>query len=382
MIIIVAAGFQSPVATAKDDYQDTTKLPGVTKQNLLGMSWHPYEDEALLVGDNGVLVKFDSVENKMSLLSSGTDVQLKGVAWHPSGEYALIVGEGGTVLKYSNSGTAPLNVTIPNFSNRCHEVVWSYDGKYAAIAAGSRGILWYTHENGSFQLMEKPSSVGASVEIFDLDWRPKGIYAVGVGSKSILFKISRSGISVIDHTMGTDYSLYAVSWRVDGSSATIVGPHGSIIEYNGQEVTVSARGGAGYFNTFLSIDWREDGDYSLIGGENGVLLAYRKKNDYPYIPKTTVSAQINDVEWDRLGRTALVAGNNGIVLRYPGKVEEDNGFTFNPMVCWTIVLIAVVFTVVGFGLFLLKLRERDLRKKQYMRDRKKRRRRSKRKRAS
>jgi hypothetical protein len=113
-----------------------TQLTQLTNKYLWSVSWNPFDEYALIVGEAGIVLKCDSTN--LTLLSSGTNNWLEAVDWKPDGSIALIVGTQGVALEYDGNGfSSKLSATDRYLSG----TAWKKpDGSYALLI-GSGGIV-------------------------------------------------------------------------------------------------------------------------------------------------------------------------------------------------------------------------------------------------
>lgn len=131
-------------------------------QNLNGIAWKTDSSYALMVGDNGIIAKYN--EKKISTINSGTNKNLYSVAWQPKSNYALICGEN-IILKYDGNDD---KVTIfEEDSNVYYDIAYKPDGMYALIAS-SNGTWKYDGNLGQIGL--------AGITCKAVEWNPSGDY--------------------------------------------------------------------------------------------------------------------------------------------------------------------------------------------------------------
>ncbi len=87
---------------------------------------------ALLVGNRGAV--FSLQGESIVELASGTTENLRRVAWHPGGDYALIVGNAGVVLRYERS-TSTLAPLPGDRAHTLRSLAFRPDGAYALVGA-------------------------------------------------------------------------------------------------------------------------------------------------------------------------------------------------------------------------------------------------------
>src|SRR6266581_5190103 len=117
-----------------------------------GVSWKFDDSEALMVGANGTIARYDGTN--VTLLSSGFTNTIYAVSWNPVNGVALLAGnatdENGLLAQYDGSKFTRINATriFPHKDPYVlYAIDWSPTGSYALIA-GSWATL-YRYDSGT-----------------------------------------------------------------------------------------------------------------------------------------------------------------------------------------------------------------------------------------
>jgi len=158
---------------------------------------------AIVVGASGYMRLLDGEDPTIQIeLNSADDDDLEAISWHPRGESALIVGDNGTVLRYTMDDHAVTHVggTSVIEGTDLKAVSWNTAGSWAYFG-GEDGWLWAYHDTedgfGEYILLE---GTGNSA-ITDIDCHPEVPLCV--------VTTLEDGIGVIDR----DHSLHWIGGR-------------------------------------------------------------------------------------------------------------------------------------------------------------------------
>jgi hypothetical protein len=127
----------------------------------------PVGDQLLLVGDDGYAHLIDAANpddrSKDVSLTSGKDVDLQATSWHPSGQTALIVGDDGMVLRLVMDNHAIETVEGRGVleGERQKAIDWNRNGETAFLGGENGSIHSYSSANGFEQLNIADSPITA-----------------------------------------------------------------------------------------------------------------------------------------------------------------------------------------------------------------------------
>ena len=256
---------------------------------------------ALVVSYDGSVFKYQN--GTLTLIGQPVTTGLRQAAWKPDGSYALIVGNAGVLLKYNGSFTqipTGLSSTIVLYS-----VGWKPDGSYALITGSSGLVLKFD----GISLVRISSST--SNNLYRVGWNPAGTQAILVGASGAILVFQNSLIQPI--SSGTTNSLNAIAWNPNGQYALIAGAGGTILRCDG--VSITALNTAGIYSSTLAVEsiaWNQAGTLALLVGDYGLVLSY-DGTSLTALP-TLTSNFLWSVSWS--GGTATIVGGSGTVMTY------------------------------------------------------------------
>jgi len=94
------------------DGSSFTFIQSPTNVALLAVAWKPFTSTALLAGDDGTLLQYSDFTRRVSKVASATGAPVLGASWNLQSETALLVAEGGILRSYPNLGVDPA-VLVP-----------------------------------------------------------------------------------------------------------------------------------------------------------------------------------------------------------------------------------------------------------------------------
>ncbi len=159
-------------AMAEEEMNSIAELKeiGSIEEMALGISQaelRPVGDQLLLVGDDGYAHLIDAANpddrSKDVSLTSGKDVDLQATSWHPSGQTALIVGDDGMVLRLVMDNHAIETVEGRGVleGERQKAIDWNRNGETAFLGGENGSIHSYSSANGFEQLNIADSPITA-----------------------------------------------------------------------------------------------------------------------------------------------------------------------------------------------------------------------------
>ncbi|MEJ6530102.1 MAG: hypothetical protein QNL81_00820 [Euryarchaeota archaeon] len=159
-----------PIVVAEPSSVIQITSSSTLEENDIGInsgSISPDGEAVLLVGKDGYAHRISAIKpldrSKDIELNAGTSKEFQDVAWHPRGNTALITGESGMALRYDTYDHSISNVNGSGAVNGLDmtSVVWRTSGDYAYFGAVD-GSIWKFSEGSGFEKLdsyEKPSPV-------------------------------------------------------------------------------------------------------------------------------------------------------------------------------------------------------------------------------
>jgi photosystem II stability/assembly factor-like uncharacterized protein len=294
---------------------DWTLLNSGTTQNLNSVDFFD-ENNGLVVGDNGLILKTIDGGDTWNSVTSGTSNNLNGVSY-VNADTTVVVGDSATILRTTDGGSNWVPITVGVYSN-----LFSID-----INAGGNGIA-----GGTDQTILKTDDAGATWSITQTGYMGGGWQGAQMVDGSIGFVFGSNSIfqPFVGKTTnsGTSFSFYNF-YFVQGA----VSYEGKLYDgyffddFNG--ITAGRRwDGYGcisstsdlnnwttqHFPTaFYSIDFSTETDGYVVGG-NGTVLHTTDGGTVWEAEDSGVFSQLNSVLFvnEDLG---FIAGNNGVILK-------------------------------------------------------------------
>ena len=159
-----------PIVVAEPSSVIQITSSSTLEENDIGInsgSISPDGEAVLLVGKDGYAHRISAIKpldrSKDIELNAGTSKEFQDVAWHPRGNTALITGESGMALRYDTDDHSISNVNGSGAVNGLDmtSVAWRTSGDYAYFGAVD-GSIWKFSEGSGFEKLdsyEKPSPV-------------------------------------------------------------------------------------------------------------------------------------------------------------------------------------------------------------------------------
>ena len=159
-----------PIVVAEPSSVIQITSSSTLEENDIGInsgSISPDGEAVLLVGKDGYAHRISAIKpldrSKDIELNTGTSKEFQDVAWHPRGNTALITGESGMALRYDTYDHSISNVNGSGAVNGLDmtSVAWRTSGDYAYFGAVD-GSIWKFSEGSGFEKLdsyEKPSPV-------------------------------------------------------------------------------------------------------------------------------------------------------------------------------------------------------------------------------
>lgn len=224
---------------------------------------------ALMVGNRGAVLRAggDAVDE----LEASTTENLRRVAWHPSGAYALIVGNAGIVLRYDHA-TGALAPLPADRAHTLRSIAFRPDGAYAMVGAYASRWAGYPRPHALYRCDGRylQALLGSDDEddFVSIDWREDGSTALICGyawrpdgsmvNKALLF----DGSTWQARTWSPGKVVLGGGWQPGGDTALAVGEGGLAVE-------ISKEGAIKQLETettdnLIGPFWKPDGTYAIV----------------------------------------------------------------------------------------------------------------------
>tara|TARA_B100001559_G_scaffold64007_1_gene51750 strand:+ start:220 stop:1416 length:1197 start_codon:yes stop_codon:yes gene_type:complete len=340
---------------------------------ILAGALSPNGESVLIVGLDGYAREISALQagdrTKDVELNTARTVSLNDVSWHPRGQAALIAGDAGVALRYetSNHGVTLVNGTGEIIGRDLSTVEWRQAGDYAYFGAEDGGV-WKFAEGIGFVALDnsKNSSITGISCHRNID--------------ACVMTTLDDGIAVIGPT-------HNISWLSGTSSDTWLdvdcaepilnecvafgsGLRTRIISIDSIDSTKSSAGGTEYYVTL-------EGDFTKVsrGYDSTTLIhlaPFSTLRQYPVADDAYVHISSEDVsQWDAIisGRAISFVWensfNNGFIISSFGNVISFSPITEDASESLIVVIIGyvVVISVPGVVLGLIYMNSKTLQKK-------------------
>ena len=340
---------------------------------ILAGALSPNGESVLIVGLDGYAREISALQagdrSKDVELNTARTVSLNDVSWHPRGQAALIAGDTGVALRYetSNHGVTLVNGTGEIIGRDLSTVEWRQAGDYAYFGAEDGGV-WKFAEGIGFVALDnsKNSSITGISCHRNID--------------ACVMTTLDNGIAVIGPT-------HNISWLSGTSSDTWLdvdcaepilnecvafgsGLRTRIISIDSIDSTKSSAGGTEYYVTL-------EGDFTKVsrGYDSTTLIhlaPFSTLRQYPVADDAYVHISSEDVSlWDAIisGRAISFVWensfNNGFIITSFGNVISFSPITEDASESLIVVIIGyvVVISVPGVVLGLIYMNSKTLQKK-------------------
>jgi hypothetical protein len=132
--------------------------------------------DLVMVGDNGVILRYNRGSGTLTALNSGTTENLNHVYRNGTSSSLLAVGDNTTILRSTDGGDSWTKITLPlDFELNLNGVY--FDGVYA-FAVGDQGLILYSSDSG-LTWEQKDSKTKYNINSVDGDGSADNIYVAG-----------------------------------------------------------------------------------------------------------------------------------------------------------------------------------------------------------
>lgn len=230
---------------------------------LRQVAWKPDGSYALIVGDQGVVYRYDGTTLTRFSSTVIGKTNLNTVAWKPDGSYALIGGQNGFIFQYN--GTAVTNTADPTTKN-VFSISWNPNGNSALIVGDGGTALMYTLPSKITVLHS-----GTGAPLFADSWNPSGAYALAGGGNGVVLSFNGTAFKTLSTTGLTPsgHNIRFIGFNPAGSPGILVGDAGLVWTYDGTKLSSIV---SGTNNNLFSLSWL--GSKAYIVGQNGTLFTY------------------------------------------------------------------------------------------------------------
>lgn len=340
---------------------------------VLAGALSPNGESVLLVGLDGYAREISALQaddrSKDVELNTGRTVSLIDVSWHPRGQAALIAGEKGVALRYetSNHGVTLVNGTGEIIGRDLSSVEWRQAGDYAYFGAEDGGI-WKFAEGIGFVALDnsKNSSITGischrNIDVCVMSTLDDGLAVIGP-THNISWLSGTSTDTWIDVDCAEPILKECVAFGT--------GLRTRIISIDSIDSTKSSAGSSVQYTTL-------EGDFTKVSrGHDStsliILAPFSTVRQYPVTDEAYVHISSEDVsQWDAIisGRSISFAWensfNDGFIITSFGNVISFSPITEDVSESLVVVIIGyvVVISVPGVVLGLIYMNSKTLQRK-------------------
>jgi WD40 repeat protein len=251
------------------------ELTSQTNEHLRCASYNPKDETILAVGNKGTIILMDKV-GRVRKLDSKTASNFRRASWSPDGSYAIIVGNDGASLVWDGSSLTQVNGAL----NDLRSIAWDLEG-IAFVSGNYFG-----------------ASMTPSPTLYKLDYETKLLQSIAVTEKTDIISID----------FGPERQLLAVGYD-------LVWQEPRAYKWNGQTLESVKMLEEGVYPT--SVAWQPGNRFALVGtgspkpsGEGGgMVLGYAIETGIGGRLFEDPEHRIVCIAWRPQGDYALIVGN-------------------------------------------------------------------------
>lgn len=343
-------------AVGMDDFES---LPG-GDLGLAGAELSPSKELVIAFGqDSNVIVFSASDPSDYTETPSIGNSSLNDASFHPSGNSALIVGDNGTVLRYSDLDKSLTDAGVGNLSGSdLLSVSWSLSGSWAYIGS-TEGEIWRVRASGDggteTHLLE---GLEGQSPVTSIDCISEGIVCVA--------STTLNGIAIIqrDHSLNwiggsstpwSDIECLDSSSSCVAISSNILGTI-KINTSNPDKSTISGVEIIGLEGVLTTISDHSENRFLISMAPFGIVEHDLEKNaTFPWLENSDVVNENIQLSGERVVSTWSLNENTGWVLTDRGNLasfQTIDGIGENSIVS-SILSMAVLLAILGFAATLM-----------------------------
>jgi photosystem II stability/assembly factor-like uncharacterized protein len=247
-----------------------TANPGVATDlnSIEGSYFYHEKTNLIIVGDQGVILRYNIATGVFTRLTSGTTENLNYVYRSTTSNNIIIVGDSGTILRSADNGDSWTQINVDTCRNLNGLY---YDGDYA-IAVGDEGLVLVSNDGGATWFQQTIGTVNNLYSVSG-DGSNDNIVTIG-GEGGLVTRFSMQSLTYASYDIGSTKNVnYLISYY-----------YGNGVEKQEKSIIV------GDFDLLVDGDAHTDtwGDYSAYASAvfGSTLINHRAKIEI-YSPKTT-----------------------------------------------------------------------------------------------
>ncbi|MCS5534157.1 MAG: WD40 repeat domain-containing protein [Candidatus Poseidoniaceae archaeon] len=216
-----------------DRSQDIELNAGPTAKDFNDVAWHPRGNTALITGDNGMALRYDTYDHSISNVNGSSTVSgldLTSVAWRTSGDYAYFGAVDGSIWKFSEgSGFESIDnygMTSPVSDIACHRT-----SNICVVVTQNDGIYVIGKDHHVTKMSDTKDYTWMAVDCADPTLRECVGFASGLITKAIQLNFEDSSLSYGKPPMmltTLEGDITDVSSGSDGTTLLHLAPFGTV----------------------------------------------------------------------------------------------------------------------------------------------------------
>ena len=204
LILVGKDGYVHRISATKPlDRSLDIELNAGASKDFQDVEWHPRGSTALITGDNGMALRYDTYDHSISSVNGSnvvTGLDMNSVAWRTSGDYAYFGAVDGSIWKFSEgSGFEKLDSgekTSPVSDISCHRT-----NNVCIVATLNDGIAVIGKDHQVTWLSNTNSETWMAVDCADPTLNECVAFATGLRTKAIQLNFADTSLSTVKQTM-------------------------------------------------------------------------------------------------------------------------------------------------------------------------------------
>lgn len=179
-----------------DRSQDIELNAGATR-DFQDVAWHPRGNTALLAGDNGMALRYDTYDHSISNVNGSSTVNgldLTSVAWRTSGDYAYFGAIDGSLWKFSE-GSGFESIDNYGMSSPVSDIACHRTNNVCVVVTQSDGIYVIGKDHHITKMGDTKDYTWMSVDCADPTLSECVAFASGLITKAIHLNFEDSSLS-------------------------------------------------------------------------------------------------------------------------------------------------------------------------------------------
>ena len=215
-----------------DRSQDIELNAGATR-DFQDVAWHPRGNTALITGDNGMTLRYDTYDHSISNVNGSSTVNgldLTSVAWRTSGDYAYFGAIDGSVWKFSE-GSGFESIDNYGMSSPVSDIACHRTNNVCVVVTQSDGVYVIGKDHHVTKMGDTKDYTWMAVDCADPTLSECVAFASGLITKAIHLNFEDSSLSYGKPSMmltTLEGDIIGVSRGSDASTLIHLAPFGTV----------------------------------------------------------------------------------------------------------------------------------------------------------